>query len=364
MQPVAGADPRRARHVRVATLLVLLLTTIALGVLLRPDRATLQTAPLPTGIAVNPVTGLVYVANMGAGTVAVLDGATERLVTTIAVGPAPTGIDVNPRTNQVYVALWRADEVVVIDGGSNRVTGRIAVGAFPWALQADPGTNHVYVANRGDGTVSAIDGATNTVAFTLVSGPEPAGLSLLPQRQLLFASNRGNGTVTVFDTARRLLVKILPIGGYAWGLVADDATAQVYVAIMGEARVARIDASTSPPAIATEIDRPGSVHAEASAPRAATYPTGLDPAGVAYSPVTRRVYVADRRSGSVTVIDTTRQRRLAAIDVGADPLAIATDPVRGRVYVANRVSGTVSVIDEGALRVVATIALTAPVPSH
>lgn len=362
MRATVHASPLLVNRPRVAGVVALLFTVIALTALLRPDQARPEVELLPSGIVTNPATGAVYVTNMGADTVAVLDGASGRVVATVPVGPAPVGIDVNPRTNRVYVASWRGGAVAVIDGETNRVVDRVAVGAYPWAVQVDPLTNQIYVANRGSRSVSVLDGETHRVRFTLRAGREPASLALLSDLQLLFVSNRGDGTVTVFNTARRAPVRTIPVGGYVWGLVADPAARQVYVALMGEARVTRIDASISPPTIATEQDRPGPLSGAAPGANLISYPTGLDPAALAFDPPTGRVYVTNRRSGSVTVIDAARERMLRPIDVGRDPFAVAVDSERQRVYVANRASGTVSIIDAKTARVLATVSVSSVGP--
>src|SRR4051794_21848838 len=117
---------------------------------------------LPEGIAVNPTTNRVYVANRGSDTVSVIDGEMNKIVgKPISVGSLPTGIAVNPVTNRVYVTLERDNAVVVIDGATGSVIGKpIAVGRAPEAVAVNPVTNRVYVANSLDNSVIAIDGTS------------------------------------------------------------------------------------------------------------------------------------------------------------------------------------------------------------
>jgi YVTN family beta-propeller protein len=53
--------------------------------------ATITVGRFPGGVAVNPATGTVYVANRG-GTVSVINGHTNTVVATIAVGQARSGL--------------------------------------------------------------------------------------------------------------------------------------------------------------------------------------------------------------------------------------------------------------------------------
>ena len=59
----------------------------------------------------------------------------------------------------------------------------------------------------------------------------------------------------------------------------------------------------------------------------------------------RRVYVPNRDSGSVAVIDTGTNTVIATIAVGAYPEGIAVSPDGRRVYVPNYRSNSVSMID-------------------
>ncbi|MBE2234178.1 MAG: YncE family protein, partial [Anaerolinea sp.] len=67
-----------------------------------------------TGIAVNPTTGHVFVANSAQNSVTVIDGPTLAVLATVAVGHDPGMIGVNPATNRVYIANRGDDAVQVI----------------------------------------------------------------------------------------------------------------------------------------------------------------------------------------------------------------------------------------------------------
>lgn len=78
-----------------------------------------------------------------------------------------------------------------------------------------------------------------------------------------------------------------------------------------------------------------------------TIPVGASPQGLGYHGGTNRIYVANAGSGTVMVIDPTRDLLEApAIAVGTTPVAVATlTCCSGRVYVANAGSNNVSIID-------------------
>ena len=67
-------------------------------------------------MAVNPLTGDVYVTNFSDGTVSVISGGTGTVTATIPVGSGPVGVAVNPLTGAVYTANVGDDTVSVIFG--------------------------------------------------------------------------------------------------------------------------------------------------------------------------------------------------------------------------------------------------------
>jgi len=111
----------------------------------------------PQGVAVDPNTNRIYVANSGSNNVSVIDGASNTVVATVAVGSNPRGVAVNPTTNHIYVTDNFSSNVSVIDGASNTVVATVAVGMSPQGVAVNPNTNRIYVANWGDDTVSVIE---------------------------------------------------------------------------------------------------------------------------------------------------------------------------------------------------------------
>jgi YVTN family beta-propeller protein len=55
----------------------------------------------PVGIAVNPVTNMIYVSNEFSNTLSVINGNQDLLEDTIFVGSLPYGIDIDPFTNRM-----------------------------------------------------------------------------------------------------------------------------------------------------------------------------------------------------------------------------------------------------------------------
>jgi catechol 2,3-dioxygenase-like lactoylglutathione lyase family enzyme len=69
----------------------------------------------------------------------------------------------------------------------------------------------------------------------------------------------------------------------------------------------------------------------------------------------RMAFVTNRESGTVTAVDAQRLVKVADIATGPLPIAVASSPLSGSVYVADGKTGVVSVIDPSRLEVTARI---------
>jgi len=89
-----------------------------------------------------------------------------------------------------------------------------------------------------------------------------------------------------------------------------------------------------------------------------TLAVGNTPTALAVNPRRDEVYVVNgqptQSSGSISVIDTTRNAVVATIPVQRNPTAISVDPTGQRAFISNTGSNTVSVIDLDARRQIAT----------
>ncbi len=78
-----------------------------------------------------------------------------------------------------------------------------------------------------------------------------------------------------------------------------------------------------------------------------TVKVGQSPSGLAIDPAGARLYVANRESDTLSVIDLGNFHALATVPVGHAPFGVTIQG--GRVFVANVQSGDVSVVDTGTL---------------
>ncbi len=188
------------------------------------DETPLGSGPL--GIASNPVTGDVYVADWNEDVIFVLRD--RDLVATIAVGDSPSGLAVTPDGQRLLSADRDSHQVSVIDLGSSEVVGTVPVGIRPFGVTIDAAGRLAYTANVGSNDVSVIDLATLKVIASVKVGERPYAVALTKGRA--FVTNSYGDSVSVFDTATRAPVGLLDTGEYPEGIMASEDGSRIYVA--------------------------------------------------------------------------------------------------------------------------------------
>jgi len=287
----------------------------------------------PTAAAVNPVTNRIYIANRASGSVSVIDGVGDAVLTTTPVGLAPSFIAVNPKTNKVYVSNSSDGTVSVIDGATNSVLRTITVGTSTGAIAVDTAQNFVYVGALvgGVSTLVRIDGNGDAVRageeVVLRGDGTPRGLGIAPAigRAFVTMVSSSGDTLGVVDLNARTLVD--SIGGLSsslFGVAVNAATNRVYVGGFGQVSV--IDGTPGVDTLFTGTFIPV---------------TGYAP-GLGVNEVRNKIYVSDAGNTLVREIDgATNAVRNILMSSGEVSMDAAANPANGRVYVPHASGFTV-----------------------
>lgn len=159
-------------------------------------------------IAVDPVTGMVYVASvipsLGSNGsvysyVSVIDGANNSLVSRVRItetdGSGADGVAVDSGTNTVYVTTFTQGgpgDVAVINGDTYSVVANVPLPTGSHGVAVNQNTNTIYVTLARGSSISVISGATNAVVdnITILShqdGQVPDSLAYDPANNTLYA---------------------------------------------------------------------------------------------------------------------------------------------------------------------------------
>ena len=309
--------------------------------------ATISVGTAPEAVAVNKMTGKIYVANYLSHSVTVIDS-TANSTTTVQAGLHPRAVAVNEATNKIYVAncgglIFGAGSITVIDGLTNHTTMVVDPNAsWPCSLAVNPTTNKIYVGNRLSGNVTVVDGATNST--TTVTDPNASGLGAVavainPVTNKIYVANNstdhgGNnpGNVTVIDGATDLTTTVTDPHAFGPNAVAvNTVTNRVYVTNLGDLRAYSANHGN-----VTVIDGASNYAVTVSDPNA------LYPQAVAVNQTANKIYVANGNDpartgiGGVTVIDGTTNVISTVRDPNAAfPHAVTVDSISDLIYVSN-----------------------------
>lgn len=319
--------------------------------------ATIMVGSKPRGIAVSTDRNApkVYVVNSGSNSISVIDPTIHKVEVEIPVrfGRNPEGIAVfsAPSGRElIFVTNYGSDNVSVIDGATYREMEKISVGDGPVAVAVDPPAENisasrflsfddvtllrryrerffnVYVANKHSKDVSVIrmDGERNTAdrVFSVPVQWSPIALEVDYPRGRVYVANFDYDDLSVVHILQIVrenmpgaVTSITNVGNSVTGIAADPEFDRLYLVKESTGEIIVI--------------RPFS---EAMGPRAVMSPmvgavrVGNSPRSVMPDPEGRKLYVVNRESNTVSVVDKTTLREEKVIPVGRKPYGIAMFP--------------------------------------
>lgn len=190
--------------------------------IVEPD-GTLTT--IPTGQQGSHMVALLgeeraFVANIGSGTVSVLDLRANRKLADIAVGGKPEGIAV--AAGKVFVGDLTAPRVSVFDAASHKKLAELTVGGAAIRVIASPDGKTVATSNISTGSVTLIDAGTNAVSRSFpVSGEGAAGQVTLiwsADGKRLYAAETARNQVAEIDAMSGKVLRRVAVGKNGDGL--------------------------------------------------------------------------------------------------------------------------------------------------
>ena len=155
-------------------------------------------------VAVTPSGRRAFVANIGSGTVSVIDLEAGKHVKDVPTGAGAEGIDVTPDGRHVWVTNREADTVTVIDASSLQVLKELPSKSFPIRARVTPKGRHVLVTHARSGEVAVFD-ARSMKEIRRIPLKLPAGAT----EGRLFGGSFGDSSVPIG-------ILVHPGGEVAW----------------------------------------------------------------------------------------------------------------------------------------------------
>lgn len=216
----------------------LLLLTVSTGAI-TPIKTGQQTAHM---VAVSPDGGRAFVANIGAGSISVVDLQKRRIERHIATGKGAEGIAVTPDGKEVWVSNRDADTLSIIDIKKLSVVATLPSAKFPIRVQITPNGRFALVSNAKSAELAVFDTATRQelrrIRFTeagkrdgtermfdqgFASGSVPIGILIPPEGSLAYVAHANADQISVVDFVSGTVVKTLIAGkepdGLGWSML-------------------------------------------------------------------------------------------------------------------------------------------------
>jgi YVTN family beta-propeller protein len=318
----------------------------------RADTATAgRTASLPSG-------ELAYVTNEDSQELTVIDTRTDSVVATIPVGTRPRGVRVAPGGKTVFVALsgspkcppsmpdeecekLKADKskdgIAVVDVATRKVTRVLPGGSDPETFDISKDGSTLYVSNEDADSASIVDVASGKVRLVVPVGREPEGVRLHPDGSVVWITGETEHNLTILDAKTGKVLGHINVGKRPRDLAFNSDGSRAYSTSEIDGTVWVIDVPTK------------------RIVKVITLPKDSKPMGVVVSPDDKRVFVANGRGGTVSVIDAATNTVATTVPVGQRPWGIAITADGRKLYTANGPSNDVTVIDVASMQVIKKI---------
>lgn len=223
----------------------------------------------------------------------------------------------------LLLVLHKAESTLGFYTLEGKLLARVPTGRHPHEMAVsadgrlvfitDNGTMRIEEPGVGGNTVSVVDVNTRTRLAEISLGEfrRPHGIALHPAAGLAVTTEFPDRLLLI-DTASRKITRSFDTGGKTSHIVAWDRQGRwAFVSNAGSQAVAAVDTRTG---------------------KVTRIPAGMRPEGSVLSPDGARLYVANRESASITVIDVERRRAAGSIPTGKGPVRIGITP-DGRLLV-------------------------------
>jgi YVTN family beta-propeller protein len=150
------------------------------------------------GMAIDPVSGRLYAANVGGNDIVEID-LKKRVVTRrfSAGGERPSQVAIDAKTRRLFVTNQGSHDISVLDTRTGNLIRTVKTGQQALGIGFNPSTNRVYVANRQAGTVTVVNAETYAVEANLAAGSMPKTVAVTTRTSAVFVTSKVKAAAAV-----------------------------------------------------------------------------------------------------------------------------------------------------------------------
>jgi DNA-binding beta-propeller fold protein YncE len=159
-----------------------------------------------------------YTANVGPGTVSVLDLAGRKTIGVISVSGEVQRISISSDDKFVFTSDQTKPQLAVIDTATNKVKTWVALPGTGYGTAATLDGRWLLVAVPSTNQVAVVDLNRMQVARRIDVGSKPQEVLVRPDGKVAYVSCAGTGQVAAIDLAQWKVNKLIAAGNFADGL--------------------------------------------------------------------------------------------------------------------------------------------------
>jgi DNA-binding beta-propeller fold protein YncE len=159
-----------------------------------------------------------YTANVGPGTVSVLDMPGQKVLAIIPVSEVVQRISISADDRLVFTADQTKPRLAVIDTATRKVKSWVPLPGLGYGSAATPDGRWLLVAIPATNEVAVIDLGSMQVARRIEVAKTPQEILIRPDGKIAYVSCAGAGKVAAIDLAKWNVAALIAAGNYADGL--------------------------------------------------------------------------------------------------------------------------------------------------
>ena len=161
-----------------------------------------------------------YTANVGPGTVSVLDIPGRKTVTVIPISKVTQRISISPDDKWVFTADQTQPRLAVIDTATNKVGVWVPLEGLAYGTAPTPDGKFLLATIPKSGKVAVVDLNTMKVVRSVMTPPDPQEVLVRPGNKTAYVSCVGSHTIAEVDLATWKVTRTIDDGtnsdGIAW----------------------------------------------------------------------------------------------------------------------------------------------------
>lgn len=213
----------------------------------------------PYNLTFNIDGSMIYVAELGADRVGVIDVSLQKVIEKIATASTvpSTGVSLSsmrskdargitnvtrtPNNRFGFVTFKDSDRLAILNLDDSKLVKTLPLGKQPWRAYATADGRYMLVPNNGDKTVTVIETGSLDVAATLPGAADVTAIDTGWFESVAYVISRGENKAVVLDLMNLTKAGEIPLPhGPGSGVVTPDGT-KLYVALSESNQVAVID---------------------------------------------------------------------------------------------------------------------------